>query len=126
MAFIWRRVREVGGIRNAFYLLWRTRDVRAGTLVGEDKWGNTYYENNQYFFGRHRWVLYSRKDFDATQVPPEWHRWLHSMTDHTPIVEPPEQHKFVVDHTVNTSGTSDEYIPYSTTRPKIHSWQPNN
>ena len=74
MAFLIRRVREVGGIRNAFSILmrqdnklyycmctefyvmcscfvFRTRDVRAGTLVGEDKYGNKYYENLEYFFG---------------------------------------------------------------------------
>ena len=103
----------------------RTRDVRAGTLVGEDKYGNKYYENLEYFFGRHRFVFYARKDFDASQVPPEWHRWLHLMTDNPPTVEPPENRKFLIDHLENKSGTLDEYVPYSTTRPKIEQWQPN-
>lgn len=34
--------------------------------------------------GRHRWVEYASKDrYNASQVPPEWHGWLHYITDHT-------------------------------------------
>ncbi|CAI9087049.1 OLC1v1021015C3 [Oldenlandia corymbosa var. corymbosa] len=55
------------------------------TLVGIDKFGNKYYEkfgDTQY--GRHRWVEYASKDrYNASQVPPEWHGWLHFITDHT-------------------------------------------
>lgn len=33
--------------------------------------------------GRHRWVEYADKGrYTATQVPSEWHGWLHFMTDH--------------------------------------------
>lgn len=36
------------------------------------------------FVGRHRWVEYASKDrYNASQVPPEWHGWLHFITDHT-------------------------------------------
>lgn len=35
--------------------------------------------------GRHRWVEYADKSaYNASSVPPEWHGWLHYMTDHTP------------------------------------------
>lgn len=30
----------------------RANDVRVGTLVGEDKYGNKYYEDNKQFFGK--------------------------------------------------------------------------
>lgn len=34
--------------------------------------------------GRHRWVEYAEKGrYNASQVPPEWHGWLHHVTDHT-------------------------------------------
>lgn len=34
--------------------------------------------------GRHRWVEYASKDrYNASQIPPEWHGWLHFITDHT-------------------------------------------
>ena len=31
----------------------RANDVRVGTLVGEDKYGNKYYEDNKQFFGEY-------------------------------------------------------------------------
>ena len=54
------------------------------------------------------------------------HRWLHSMTDNPPTVEPPVPRKFLLDHTENYTASKKEYVPYSTVKPKIHSWQPNN
>jgi NADH:ubiquinone oxidoreductase subunit len=34
--------------------------------------------------GRHRWVEYAEKSrYNASQVPAEWHGWLHFITDHT-------------------------------------------
>ena len=27
-------------------------DLKEGTLVGEDKYGNKYYENKRYFYGK--------------------------------------------------------------------------
>ena len=29
----------------------RTDDLKEGTLIGEDKYGNKYFENNKYFYG---------------------------------------------------------------------------
>lgn len=46
------------------------------------------------------------------------------MGDHTPVAEPPVDRKFHLTHTENFSATSKEYVPYSTTRPKISAWQP--
>ncbi|KAM9671512.1 NADH dehydrogenase [ubiquinone] 1 alpha subcomplex subunit 12 isoform 2-T2 [Trichechus inunguis] len=69
-----------GGLRGYLRVLFRTNDVRVGTLVGEDKYGNKYYEDNKQFFGRHRWVIYTTEmngkntfwDVDGSMVPPEW------------------------------------------------------
>uniref|UniRef100_A0A2N9J5E6 NADH dehydrogenase [ubiquinone] 1 alpha subcomplex subunit 12 n=1 Tax=Fagus sylvatica TaxID=28930 RepID=A0A2N9J5E6_FAGSY len=55
-----------------------------GKVVGVDKFGNKYYENLNTQYGRHRWVEYAEKGrYNASQVPPEWHGWLHYITDHT-------------------------------------------
>jgi NADH dehydrogenase (ubiquinone) 1 alpha subcomplex subunit 12 len=36
------------------------------------------------FAGRHRWVEYAEKGrYNASQVPAEWHGWLHHITDST-------------------------------------------
>ena len=29
----------------------RTDDLKEGNLIGEDKYGNKYFENNKYFYG---------------------------------------------------------------------------
>ncbi|XP_064633173.1 probable NADH dehydrogenase [ubiquinone] 1 alpha subcomplex subunit 12 [Lineus longissimus] len=120
-------IRENGGIIQSFLVLFRTDDLRAGKLVGEDKYGNKYYENNEFFLGRNRWVRYPESvgfDYDGSQVPAEWHRWLHSITDKSPIEEPPKFERWMCDHEENFTGTNKDYVPYSTARPKVESWVP--
>lgn len=53
------------------------------------------------------------------------HRWLHCMTDDPPTTHPPEPKKFLAEiHQINVSATPQQYVPYSTTRQKIHEWVP--
>ncbi|KAI5657411.1 hypothetical protein M9H77_26204 [Catharanthus roseus] len=93
------------------------------TIVGVDKFGNKYYEklgDTQY--GRHRWVEYASKDrYNASQVPPEWHGWLHFITDHTGdellLLKPK---RYGIEHKENLSGEGDQYIYHS----KGHSLNP--
>lgn len=122
-----------GGLRGLLRVFFRANDIRIGTLVGEDKYGNKYYEDNKQFFGRHRWVIYTTEmngkntfwDVDGSMVPPEWHRWLHCMTDDPPTTNPPTARKFIwTNHKFNVSATPEQYVPYSTTRKKIHEWVP--
>lgn len=80
--------------------------TRTGTLVGEDKFGNKYYEDNSYFMPRNRWVVYPEKvwlDYDASQIPSEWHRWIHHVCDNPPTIDKPVDHKWILDHKENTS-----------------------
>uniref|UniRef100_A0A6I8NL40 NADH dehydrogenase [ubiquinone] 1 alpha subcomplex subunit 12 n=1 Tax=Ornithorhynchus anatinus TaxID=9258 RepID=A0A6I8NL40_ORNAN len=83
--------------------------------------------------GRHRWVIYTTEmngkntfwDVDGSMVPPEWHRWLHCMTDDPPTTKPPTPRKFIwKNHKFNVSATPEQYVPYSTTRKKIQEWVP--
>uniref|UniRef100_Q5M9K5 NADH dehydrogenase [ubiquinone] 1 alpha subcomplex subunit 12 n=1 Tax=Mus musculus TaxID=10090 RepID=Q5M9K5_MOUSE len=122
-----------GGLRGLLRVFFRANDIRIGTLVGEDKYGNKYYEDNKQFFGRHRWVIYTTEmngkntfwDVDGSMVPPEWHRWLHCMTDDPPTTNPPTARKFIwTNHKFNVSATPEQYVPYSTTRKEIHEWVP--
>ena len=120
-------IKSVGGYGNAFRRLLREGNVRTGTLVGTDQFGNKYYENNNYMFSRNRFVEFpykGRYEFDATQIPPEWHRWMQYMTDDPPSKVPLTASKFDKTHELNYSGSEKEYVPYSTTRPKLHSWVP--
>ena len=41
------------GILKKFFLyFFRQDDVKYGDLVGEDKYGNKYFQNNSYFYGK--------------------------------------------------------------------------
>ncbi|KAF1758943.1 hypothetical protein GCK72_015403 [Caenorhabditis remanei] len=121
-------VKEIGGVKAVLRKRYLMDVTRVGTLVGSDKFGNRYYENNEYFVPRNRWVEFPDKvwlDYDATQVPPEWHSWLHHITDDAPSVKPPPTQSFVLDHKENTTLDADKkYIPYSTTRTKVQGWTP--
>ncbi|KAK6038716.1 NADH dehydrogenase [ubiquinone] 1 alpha subcomplex subunit 12 family protein [Cooperia oncophora] len=91
--------------------------TRVGTLVGEDKFGNKYYEDNSYFMPRNRWVEYPEKASLASS---------HSrMTRHTPEPCPKNEEYAVMPTEENLSIFQDKkYVPYSTTRTKIQAWQP--
>lgn len=58
----------------------RNDDLKTGKLIGIDKYGNRYFENPYYFYGRNRWVEYSphvNMDYDGSQIPAEWYGWMH-------------------------------------------------
>ncbi|KAE9451750.1 hypothetical protein C3L33_16293, partial [Rhododendron williamsianum] len=71
---------------------------------------------------RHRWVEYASKGrYNASQVPAEWHGWLHFITDHTGdelLMLKPK--RYGAEHKENLSGEGDEYIYHS----KGHSLNP--
>ena len=54
--------------------------------VGEDAQGNKYYEIKKgVTYGRHRWVDFANiHDYSPASIPPEWHGWLHNVTDDEP------------------------------------------
>lgn len=65
---------------NAQWVCFSYDDIKPGKLVGEDKYGNKYFENPYYFYGRNRWVEYAehvRLEYDASQIPAEWYGWMH-------------------------------------------------
>lgn len=81
-----------------------------GTLVGTDSNGNKYYENNSVQFGRHRWVEYKEiRWYDASTVPPEWHGWLHFISDFTPDKLEALKPKYLQPHKPNYSGGGNQY-----------------
>ena len=43
-----------------------------GKFVGEDAFGNKYYESKN---GK-RWVIY-KNDVEASKIPDEWYSWIH-------------------------------------------------
>ncbi|VDO78898.1 unnamed protein product [Soboliphyme baturini] len=121
-------VRHNGGVWRSLRMLYRIDTLKKGRLVGTDEFGNRYFENPGYFYGRDRWVIYSNKvwlDYDASQIPPEWHLWMHHTTETPPSEKPPIRRDWMMTHEENHSGTPEKYIPYSTTRTKVLGWEPN-
>ena len=47
-------VKQHGGYYGAFKVFKRTDELKEGKLIGEDQFGNKYYENNYYFKVRER------------------------------------------------------------------------
>jgi len=82
-----------------------------GRQVGTDSAGNIYYEEKQPRSGglrQRRWVIYTGTP-EATEVPPEWHAWLHYTTD-APLTEVPRR-PWQKPHLPNATGTPDSYRP---------------
>ncbi|WP_374375765.1 NADH:ubiquinone oxidoreductase subunit NDUFA12 [Dongia sp.] len=82
-----------------------------GERVGSDEFGNTYYVDRRTKGGKRerRWVLYKGAP-EASNVPPEWHAWLHSKTVVVPVnrAKPRAWQK---PHEPNRTGTDLAYRP---------------
>eukprot|EP01133_Synstelium_polycarpum_P008701 gene8701-10221_t len=70
------------GFKESIKTLYYTGEIKYGTMVGKDTFGNRYYENLDEPYGRHRWIEFGNpKNPEASLVPPEWHSWLHHISD---------------------------------------------
>lgn len=122
-------IKHNGGVLGSIKGFYLRDDLKIGTLVGEDDFGNKYYENPYYFVPRNRWVEFNEKrwlDYNASQIPPEWHRWMTHMTEYPPTVEKPVHHSWMLPHQENMTGTPNAYMPHSTVKPKIQAWSPGS
>jgi NADH:ubiquinone oxidoreductase subunit len=81
-----------------------------GKRVGTDSAGNTYFEERRARRGHRarRWVMF-RGEPEASAVPPEWHGWLHYMTDQ-PLPED-RRRPWQKPHEPNLTGTAASYRP---------------
>ncbi|RXW25787.1 hypothetical protein EST38_g76 [Candolleomyces aberdarensis] len=113
----WRQLQYIG-------------DAKSGTFVGADQFGNRYYENRngeEEVPGRHRWVDYAQHEYNATQVPPEWHSWIHHIRTDPPAADPIIQNltpPWQAPYVENLTGTRGAYKSYNTAKPKISAWEP--
>ena len=80
---------------------------RRGVRVGTDSEGNIYYRDRA---EDRRWVIFN-SEVEATRVPPEWHAWLHGLTDEPPSVAPLPVKAWEKPHLPNLSGTAEAYHP---------------
>lgn len=97
---------------------------RKGTKVGEDEFGNTYYQGGVDSEGRvRRWVIYNGIS-DASKVPPGWHGWIHHKVDVPPVDENYRPREWQKPHIPNLTGTPFAYRPRGSTlrdgdRPRV-------
>lgn len=119
------------GLRRAGWQIQVHNDVKRGTLVGEDDWGNKFYETNipEEIHLRTRWVEYNEWQIDMSKVEPGWHYWLGYGTNTPPnkltgdekvtrAYPTPDVHK------MNLTNTRGAFVTYNTAKPKFSSWDP--
>ncbi|WP_419913500.1 NADH:ubiquinone oxidoreductase subunit NDUFA12 [Hoeflea sp.] len=84
---------------------------RKGTRVGEDEFGNVYYQGDKDSEGRtRRWVLYNGVS-DASAIPAGWHGWMHHRTDISPADESYQPRDWQKPHEPNHTGSAEAYRP---------------
>ena len=88
----------------------RLHTWRVGSRVGEDEFGNVYYQN-----GRRRWVIYAG-EADASRIPPEWHGWLHQTWLEAPTEKPVPNKPWEKTHLPNMTGSDRAYAPAGSLR----------
>lgn len=83
------------------------------TRVGTDELGNVYYRAapRKGYKRERRWVMYKDTP-EASNVPPEWHGWLHHQTDSVPSNDDPSYRRpWQKPHQPNLTGTTGAYRP---------------
>ena len=82
---------------------------KSAALVGEDEFGNRYYEartdKGSYDRGRKRRYVTYKGYAEPTKIPPEWHAWMHYITDEPPTVAPLRKRAWEKEHLPNMTGT---------------------
>ncbi|MCB1382059.1 MAG: NADH:ubiquinone oxidoreductase subunit NDUFA12 [Notoacmeibacter sp.] len=108
---------------------------RKGTKMGEDQFGNVYYEGTTDSEGRtRRWVIYNGYA-EASAIPAGWHGWMHHRTDTPPTRENYVRREWEAEHKPNMTGTPGAYRPAGSilsgaARPKVtgdyDAWTPGS
>ncbi|WP_236870150.1 NADH-ubiquinone oxidoreductase subunit NDUFA12 family protein [Candidatus Bandiella numerosa] len=84
-----------------------------GKKVGEDEFGNIFYESKKLsrYFGRYmRWVSYNGIP-EPTKVSAEWYSWLHHQENKAPLGEESIKHKLGKSRNLNLTGSKFSYFP---------------
>ncbi|KAN0012281.1 hypothetical protein ACTFIU_007579 [Dictyostelium citrinum] len=73
---------------------------------------NSNNNSNKEIYGRHRWVEYADyKSNDPTTIPPEYHSWIHHVSDKLPSEMLPFSPTYKRPHIANPTGTDGAYTP---------------
>tara|TARA_B100000945_G_C20416754_1_gene615567 strand:- start:2545 stop:2907 length:363 start_codon:yes stop_codon:yes gene_type:complete len=77
-----------------------------GKCVGQDEFGNKYYQNKK----NSRWVIY-KDEIDASKIPVEWYSWIHFTNNKIEKIHKFEKYKWQKSHKYNQTGTNKAYNP---------------
>ena len=82
------------------------------TKVGEDKYGNKYYELNlKDSFGRKKRYCYFNGKIEATKIAPEWHPFMHHQIHAKDVVKTIKQYKWQRFALPNLTLSKVKYLP---------------
>ena len=85
---------------------------RRGAFVGEDEYGNRYYEEKKPSLeGRKRRYVIYKNLAEASLVTPDWHGWMHHIVDEPPTIAPMKRQSWELPHLPNQTGTVRAYRP---------------
>ena len=99
----------------------RIETILFGKLVGEDDFGNKYYESKN---GK-RWVIY-KDEIDASKIPNEWYSWIHFTKNKIENTHELNKFDWQKPHKSNQTGTEAAYHPNknkNATKKKYSSWK---
>jgi NADH:ubiquinone oxidoreductase subunit len=104
--------KSIMGTLSPVHIFWVGLTRRA-RFVGTDPAGNKYYRAHPRpgYARERRWVVYKGVP-EATNVPPEWHGWLHHQQDAFPSADRPSPRRpWQKPHAPNRTGTKLAYRP---------------
>ena len=91
---------------NQATLITKFQTILFGRFVGQDTFGNKYYENKS---GK-RWVIYS-SEIDASKIPNEWYSWIHFTNNKIENSHELKKYDWQKPHLPNQTGTINSYHP---------------
>ena len=87
--------------------------TKRGKKIGTDQMGNIYYEAAPIkgYKNTRRWVMYKGAP-EASDIPPEWHGWIHHQSDNIPDENAVSYRRsWQKPHQPNMTGTNQAYRP---------------
>jgi len=90
-----------------------------GSLVGKDEFGNKYYKNKN---DSKRWVIYNG-EVESSRIPPEWHLWIHKLSNSTPDKINFVNHSWIKNHHENYTGSDMAYSPLKKSKVKEETYK---
>ena len=99
------------GTLSQVHIRWLTL-MTGAKIVGTDEFGNRYFTHTTPGRPPRRWVMY-KGYVDASEIPPEWHAWMHHQTDVLPnsTEAAAYRRRWIKPYVPNMTGTSAAYHP---------------